>query len=155
VTGSVAAATAYRALRADGAPFTSAADFARDPTYAIAAPTLPAADIPMLGAGAHVARLSLSGDAWQGDARYAVLLDGMLLGEGVASADHAAGAQDLLDIRLDDPHGRALTVRFLNDGWGGTAETDRNLYVDAVHLDAVDLHRAAALYWASDAVFVL
>lgn len=158
VTGSAAAAAAYHALRADGAPFTAPADFARDPTYAIAAPSptvITPETIPEFGAGQHVVRLSLSGDSWQGDARCAVLLDGATLGETVVTADHEAGERMSLNIRLDDPDGRVVTVRFLNDAWGGTADSDRNLYVDAVHLDAVDLHQSAALLWASDAVFML
>jgi len=60
-------------------------------------------------------------------------------------------ARDALTTR---PDGAAeLDIRFTNDAWGGTAATDRNLYVDSVALNGVDLHAQAALLSAGDAVF--
>src|SRR4029077_16295585 len=35
------------------------------------------------------------------------------------------------------PGAHSVTVNFLNDAWGGTATTDRNLYVDKVTYDGV------------------
>jgi len=100
-------------------------------------------------------RLSLSEDAWQGDAHYSVTLDGaVLVADGVATASHAAGAHGLVDLHpalAAGPH--SLVVSFTNDAWGGTAATDRNLYVDAISLNGLDLGKQAALLSAGHASF--
>ncbi|WP_421994633.1 carbohydrate-binding domain-containing protein [Roseococcus sp.] len=103
-----------------------------------------------------VLRIALSGDAWQGDARYAVLIDGKQVAEGTTWASHAAGQQEVLEFKGDFTGGEhALTIRFLNDSWGGTADTDRNLYVDGVTLNGVDQHFAASLLTNLDQNFAL
>ncbi|MBD0272545.1 MAG: hypothetical protein ICV73_11520, partial [Acetobacteraceae bacterium] len=44
----------------------------------------------------------------------------------------SSGQSDTLTLKGDWAAGaHRVEVRFLNDAWGGTAETDRNLYVDA------------------------
>ena len=110
---------------------------------------------PVIGAGADSLKLGLSADSWAGDPHFLVLVDGKQIG-GVqsAAASHAAGLHDTLDIHGDfgaGPH--QLAVRFLDDAWGGTAAKDRNLYVDSVSLNGVDLHQHAAIYASGDAVF--
>ncbi|ACA15596.1 Cellulase [Methylobacterium sp. 4-46] len=76
--------------------------------------------------------LRVAEDAYRGDALVAVLVDGVQVGGPQAvTARRAAG--EWQDITLtgdfgDDP--RRVEVRFLNDAWGGTADADRNLYVD-------------------------
>jgi hypothetical protein len=104
---------------------------------------------------ANTLRLSLSEDAWQGDAHYSVMLDGaVLVADGVATASHAAGAHGLVDLHpalTAGPH--SLVVSFTNDAWGGTAATDRNLYVDAISLNGIDLGKQAALLSAGGASF--
>jgi len=93
--------------------------------------------------------------AWQGDAHYSVTLDGaVLVADGVATASHAAGAHGLVDLHpalAAGPH--SLVVSFTNDAWGGTAATDRNLYVDAISLNGLDLGKQAALLSAGHASF--
>ena len=82
---------------------------------------------------AGVLTLHLSEDAWEGHAEFTVRVDGKQLG-GVhaATAAHATGTlQNLTFAGLSaGPH--RVEVTFLNDGWGGHAGADRNLYVDAV-----------------------
>jgi len=36
------------------------------------------------------------------------------------------------------------SVSFLNDAWGGTATTDRNLYVDGIEVDAKPMAGSSA-----------
>jgi hypothetical protein len=110
---------------------------------------------PVIGAGADSLKLGLSADSWAGDPHFLVLVDGRQIG-GVqtTAASHAAGQHEMLEIRGDfgaGPH--RLAIRFLDDAWGGTAEKDRNLYVDSLAFNGVDLHRHAALTSAGDAVF--
>ena len=76
--------------------------------------------------------LHVSEDAWQGDAQFTIMVDGIAVG-GTRSttASHAAGAsQDFLVPGNwgDGPHN--IGIAFVNDAWGGTAATDRNLYID-------------------------
>ncbi|WP_018262417.1 carbohydrate-binding domain-containing protein [Methylobacterium sp. WSM2598] len=71
-------------------------------------------------------------DAYQGDALVAVLVDGVQVGGPQAvTARHGAGEwQDITFTGAFAPDPRRVEVRFLNDAWGGTADADRNLYVD-------------------------
>lgn len=77
-------------------------------------------------------QLRISEDAWQGDAQYTIQVDGKTIG-GVrtATASHAAGATQ--DVALTGNWGsgaHTIGVTFINDAWGGTSSTDRNLYID-------------------------
>lgn len=87
-----------------------------------------------LGSGPDTVSLSLSEDAWQGDAQFTLSVDGRQVG-GVQTvlASHAAGQHQTFDVAGSfgaGPH--TVAVDFLNDAYGGTADTDRNLYVDGV-----------------------
>lgn len=141
LTGSQAAARAYRSLIADAPPFTATSDFTRDPTFALAAPELPktAALAIVLGA-----------DSWRGDPEAMVLLDGREVFHGLISASHASGGAviELGAITLAEAH--RVTVRFLNDAWGGTATTDRNLHVEDLRLDQVSTGHRANLFSAGE-----
>ena len=86
---------------------------------------------------ADVLDLHISEDAWQGDAQYTVQIDGKTVG-GVrtATASHAAGATQ--DVAIGGSWGsgaHTVGVTFINDAWGGTSSTDRNLYIDKVTYD--------------------
>jgi len=78
--------------------------------------------------------LQLSEDAWQGDAQFTVAVDGKTLGAAQAvTALHAKGAvQDFAFGTAMAAGTHDVAVSFLNDAYGGTAATDRNLYVSAV-----------------------
>lgn len=83
--------------------------------------------------------LHVSEDAWQGDAAFNVMIDGAKIG-GVynATASHAAGITQDISIPGNwggGPH--SIGIAFINDAWGGTVATDRNLYVDQVAYDGV------------------
>ncbi len=90
--------------------------------------------------------LRLSEDAWQGDAQFTVSVDGTQVG-GVraVSALHAGGASQV--VSLDGPWGggaHRVAVAFINDAYGGSPATDRNLYVDSVAYDGTTYAGTAA-----------
>ncbi len=154
VTGSAAAAKAYADLIADAPPFTSGAAFLKDPTYAIAAPsatpaapivTAPPAATPSPTAGMAELSIVLGAESWQGDPQAVVQVDGVQVFAGAVSAAHASGgaAISLGQVKAGVAH--AVTVSFLNDGWGGSASTDRNLYVEDIRLGGVSTGLKAAL----------
>ncbi|MCB4823947.1 carbohydrate-binding domain-containing protein [Roseicella aerolata] len=88
----------------------------------------------------------ISQDAWQGSAQYTITVDGTQIG-GVrtANASHSAGKYDTISIPGIGAGPHKVAVKFLNDAWGGTAATDRNLYVDGIYLDGVSQGVSAKL----------
>ena len=123
-----------------------------------AAATAPAASSAATsGSGADTLTVTLSEDAWLGDAQASISLDGTLLTATpvTVTALHAAGAGDTFTFAGNfgiGPHD--LAVSFLNDAWGGTPSTDRNLYVNAVSYDGNALAQGtAALYTTSTTHF--
>lgn len=102
-----------------------------------------------IGSGPNPLVLRISQDAYQGDARYALFLDGVPVdGVFTAAALHGGGQTDIVTIQaslLPGPH--SVAVQFLNDLWGGTSTTDRNLYVDGISVDGLAVpDSTAALY---------
>jgi hypothetical protein len=99
-------------------------------------PATPATHVPATlsaGTGADQMVLKLSEDAYNGDAQYTVKVDGTQVG-GIftAAALHGAGDDTLTLSGKWGSGAHTVTVNFLNDAWGGTATTDRNLYVDGI-----------------------
>ncbi len=93
--------------------------------------------------------LGLSEDAWQGDAQFVASLDGQQLGpaQTVTAANAAGQVQDFTFQGSFGAGPHDLAVTFLNDAWGGTPDTDRNLYVDSVNYDGTNIaNGSAALY---------
>jgi len=87
-----------------------------------------------IGTGRDVIGVHIAEDAYQGDAQFTVSVDGVQIG-GVqtATTSHAAGQDQLFNVLGDFgivPH--TLIVDFLNDAYGGTSGTDRNLYVTRI-----------------------
>ena len=110
-------------------------------TPATSTPAAPAASTPadktatvLVGAGSDSITLKISEDAWQGDAQFTISVDGKQVGGTLAAtASHAAGQQQAFVVSGGfgaGPHD--VSVNFLNDAYGGTAATDRNLYVDGL-----------------------
>ncbi len=116
----------------------------------------PAPKLVSLGGASDVLVLRISQDSYLGDAQYLVKLDGVQQG-GVqtASAWHSQGQDDVVTLTgsfAAGPH--RLEVAFLNDRYDGTPETDRNLFVDGVGHNGVELAGGVvALYSAGVAVF--
>ncbi len=87
-----------------------------------------------LGPTPDTLALEISEDSWQGNALYTVSIDGKQIG-GVqtATASHAAGAVNDVSIAGNwGPGPHTVGITFINDAWGGTPSTDRNLYIDQV-----------------------
>lgn len=86
----------------------------------------------------HTLVLDVSEDAYQGDAQFTVQVDGKQVG-GVytATASHNQGASQAINLGsfADGAIPHNVTVAFSNDAYGGTAATDRNLYVNDLKLD--------------------
>ena len=105
-----------------------------------------AATPTVLGSSSHKLALMVSEDAWQGDAQFTVAVDGVQVGgTQTATASHGAGASQEFDVLGSfgaGPH--TATLNFINDAYGGTAATDRNLYVDGASLDGAAVAGAAA-----------
>lgn len=141
--GSRAAAAAYHALLAENPPFTSASDFARDPTFAVAPPSELVALSIVLGA-----------ESWQGNPLAVVLLDGVEVFRGEITAPHAEGGAPLMLGMVNDAT-HVVTVQFLNDAWGGTKQTDRNLHVEDILLGGVSTGQSAELTITGSASFAV
>jgi hypothetical protein len=98
------------------------------------------------------ATLNVSEDAYQGDAQFIVQVDGQQRGGTyTASASHAAGQTQAITLTgiTENFASHDIAVTFLNDAWGGTSGTDRNLYVDSIRFDGQSVAGgSAALYTA-------
>ena len=83
--------------------------------------------------------LSISEDAWMGNAQYAVSVDGQQVGNILtATASHAAGQSQTVTFNGSWGSGaHQVSVDYLNDAWGGTISTDRNLYVTGASYNGV------------------
>ena len=99
-----------------------------------------------MATGASPLVLQLSEDAYQGDAQFTVSVDGKTLGGAQSvGASHAAGAvQNFAFAQAMAAGTHDVAVSFLNDAWGGTAATDRNLYVQALDANGAALPGTAA-----------
>ena len=89
------------------------------------APTTPGT----VGSGNDTLVLNLSEDAYKGDAQFTVSVDGAQLGgTQTVTASHGAGQSQAFTFKGNFGSGKhTVAVSFLNDAWGGTAATDRNL----------------------------
>ncbi|MBL6458882.1 family 16 glycosylhydrolase [Belnapia sp. T6] len=97
-------------------------------------PVTGSANATTIGTGTDRFVIKLSEDAYNGDAQYTVSVDGKQIGGTLtAHASHALGQSDTLTLLGNwGSAAHKVTVSFLNDSYGGSAATDRNLHVDAV-----------------------
>ena len=98
------------------------------------------------GGSANNLVLKISQDAWQGDAQYTVSVDSQQVdGVRTASASHGDGQHDTVTLQGNWNAGsHRVTVDFLNDAWGGTPATDRNLHVDGIESNGRSLDGSTA-----------
>lgn len=105
---------------------------------------------PVPGATSVLA-LHLSEDAWQGDAQFVVSLDGQQLGGAqTVTASHGLGQDQAFTFQGVfgiGPHD--VAVSFINDAWGGTADTDRNLYVAGVEYGGAPVPQASGTLYSN------
>ena len=91
-----------------------------------------------LGKGSSSIAVSVSEDAWMGDAQFTLAVDGNQIG-GVqtATALHSQNQVQAFTLNGDfGPGAHTVTADFLNDAYGGTSSTDRNIYVDNISAGA-------------------
>jgi hypothetical protein len=107
------------------------------------------------GAGSDTLVLSISEDAYLGDAQFTVAIDGKQLGGTfTTTALHASGTSQSFTFKGDFGAGQhAVVVNFLNDAYAGTPTTDRNLYVNAVSYGGANTNQSAALMSAGAKTF--
>jgi len=105
-------------------------------------PVAPAA--VTIGSGADTLALQVSEDAWQGDAQFTVSVDGKQVGgTQTTTAIHGAGQTQAFNVLGSFGAGsHTATVNFLNDAYGGTSATDRNLYVASATIDGAAVSNA-------------
>ena len=90
-----------------------------------------------VGSGSDTLALRVSEDAWNGNAQFVVSVDGKLIGGTLtAMASHAAGQTQIFNVLGTFAAGsHTAAVNFLNDAYGGSPATDRNLYVTGATID--------------------
>lgn len=88
-------------------------------------------------AGTDTLKLTMSEDAWNGDAQCYVTIDGKAVGGlETITASHGSRAEQTLTFTGAFGSGaHVLGVNFINDAWGGSAAADRNVYLDSVTYD--------------------
>ena len=92
-----------------------------------------------LGSGMDTVSLQVSEDFYQGDAQFTVSVDGIQIG-GIQTTGAQHGAKQDQTFNLLGNFGSGqhkVAVNFLDDAYGGSAATDRNLYVDGASYDGV------------------
>ncbi|MGI4953432.1 MAG: carbohydrate-binding domain-containing protein, partial [Janthinobacterium lividum] len=117
-------------------------------SFVVKAPgTASTATAVTLGSGPDKIVVNLSEDAYQGDAQYTLSVDGKQVGgTQTASASHAAGQSQAVTLLGSFGNGNhTVGVNFLNDAYGGSAATDRNLYVDSIIADGTFAKNAALM----------
>ena len=96
--------------------------------------------------------LNVSEDAWQGDAQFIVRVDGRQQGGTyTATASHAAGQSQAITIAniVESLTPHDIAVSFINDAYGGTVTTDRNLYVNSIQFDRQAVAGASAAMFSN------
>ncbi|MBS0558673.1 MAG: hypothetical protein JSR21_01320 [Proteobacteria bacterium] len=90
--------------------------------------------------------LRINEDAWNGDAQFIVRVDGTQVG-GTLSADVLRSTGDTGVFSLTGNWGSGahnVQIQFINDGWGGTTTTDRNLFVSSIAYDGTTYANTSA-----------
>jgi len=124
------------------------------PGTALASPDGTASQAPQLATDTLL--LSVAEDAWQGDAQAVITVDDKAVGSPVTvTALHSLGESQAITLTGHWGAGaHDVGIQFINDAYGGTPATDRNLYVNSVILDGqAAAGPPAALYSNGTAVF--
>ena len=94
--------------------------------------------------------LLLAEDAYQGDAQYAIAIDGKPGPSGTVTASNAAGQTQAVDLSQTlAPGNHDIAISFLNDAYGGSPDTDRNLYVKGAELNDAPLPGASLTLYSA------
>jgi Ca2+-binding RTX toxin-like protein len=96
-------------------------------------------------AGPDLLEIVASGDSWNGAPRFELRVDGASLGSFDVTAPHDGASFDTISVAGDfGPAPHTVEIEFLNDAWGGTPATDRNLYIDAIRFNGETYEGEAA-----------
>ena len=100
---------------------------------------------PAAQRGVMVVRISE--DAYRGDARFTLSVDGVQVGDTLtATALHGKGQSQSFTVAGDfAPGPHVVGVTLVNDLSSGKAGEDRNLYVDGLGFNGEDMHQVATL----------
>ncbi len=101
------------------------------------------------GSGPDTLVLTLSEDAFQGNAQARVAIDGQLLTAQPITVTALHGAAQIEDFTFKGDFGSGahdLAMSFLNDAYGGTPATDRNLYLGGASYDGIAPRPASAVF---------
>ncbi len=93
-----------------------------------------------VGHGPDTLALAISEDYYAGNAQFTVSVNGQQV-DGVQTATAIAGNHQTqaVDVLGTFTGTHTVSVDFLNDDWGGTASTDRNLYVGGATIDGTPI----------------
>ncbi len=125
----------------NGAAPAAAAPANSTPPPTPAAPLMPAAppmadDTVTLGSGRDSLALAMSEDAYNGNARFTIKVDGKQIGgTQTATALHSTGTSQSFDVLGNFSAGQHIaTLTFLNDNYASPGQ-DRNLYLNSATID--------------------
>ena len=91
-------------------------------------------------ASGETIQLRVSGDQYDGAPQFVVLVDGQQVGDVHSiSSVHDSGQWEMVDVVVPDAFSQ-LEIKYLNDAWGGSHATDRNLWVDWIEINGVADH---------------
>jgi parallel beta-helix repeat protein len=102
--------------------------------------------------------LRMSEDYYQGDAQFVVKVNGTQVGGTMTThALHSTGDSDVFQLTGNWGTGvQQVQIQFINDAYGGSASTDRNLYVSSVAYDGkTDAKTSATLLGNSTSTFAV
>ncbi|MGI4808002.1 MAG: glycosyl hydrolase [Janthinobacterium lividum] len=103
-----------------------------------------------IGSGSDSLILQMSEDAWNGDAQFTIQVDGKQIGDTqTATAFHSAGQTQALTVLGTFTGAHTATVTFLNDAYGGTSSTDRNLYVNSATFNGATVSGASLIEYSA------
>ena len=98
--------------------------------------------------------LHLSEDNWAGDAQFLASVDSQPLGgPGTVTALHSLGQDQAFTFTAMFGAGtHDLAISFINDAWGGTADTDRNLFLLSVDYNGTHYAQDVASLYSNGTV---
>ena len=96
---------------------------------------------------------NLSGDSYQGPPVAHIVIDGTALPDTTVTAVHGTATAGVSATLAPGLH--AISINMVTDAYGGTPQTDRNLYLENVTVDGVDQHISANLLTTTPFTFNL
>lgn len=152
--------SAYDGLLQDGTPAAAAAELRKWYVEGNSVPNVPVPptdpNVPNepvainIGNGEDELVLEISQDYYRGDAQYTVKVDDVQVGDVLTAKARRGYGTDMVTVHGDWGAGsHKVTVTFLNDA-GGVPGSDRNLYLEAVFYNDMELPQSTgSMLWSS------